>query len=389
MNKIPALNLSNYFSALYRFYGGFKLTIRQLARLFWYTNSSFETSTKDNNALINQIALIRPEQNPIISPRPENGWEAWQTFNPGAVLINNRVHFLYRGLGPDGVSRFGYAVSNNGFTIKDRLSYPVFTHETKKRVFNVYSYASGGSWSGGAEDPRLVRVNNEDTVYVTYTACDDGLRVGFTSIKVDDLINRRWKWKQPVCISPPGKVNKNWLIFPEKINGKYAILHAIAPEILIEYFDNLDFDGETFIENSIDPKLVPMRKGSCWDKKLRGAGAPPIKTAEGWLVFYHAMDTDWSKYKVGVMLLDLKDPTKILCRAREPILEPIKDYENNGYKPGIVYVSGAVVKNGELLVYYGCSDSYIGVAYANLDRFLKALKENKEPKLKSKALKRK
>jgi len=349
---------------------------------------AFFSGKTSTGKTFNPIALTRTEQNPIIAPRPENGWEAWQTFNPGAILVNDKVHFLYRGIGHDGISRFGYAVSNDGFTIYDRLSYPVYTHETKKRVFNIYSYCSGGSW-GGAEDPRLVRVGDEDTIYVTYTACVGGLRVGLTSIQVDDFINGRWKWRPPVCISPPGQVHKNWLIFPEKINGRYAILHAITPEILVEYFDSLDFDGETYICHSVDPAQIPPRKGNCWDKKLRGAGAPPIKTTEGWLVFYHAMDTDWSKYKVGAMLLNLNDPTKILCRAQEPVLEPKEDYENSGFKPGIVYVSGAVVKNGTLLVYYGCSDSYISVAYANLNEFLKALKNETKPKLWYRLLKKK
>ncbi|MDP3004338.1 MAG: hypothetical protein Q8N43_02440, partial [Candidatus Azambacteria bacterium] len=120
----------------------------------------------------------------------------------------------------------------------------------------------------------------------------------------------------------------------------------------------------------------------------RGAGAPPLKTKYGWLLFYHAMDNDWSKYKVGAMLLDLNDPTKILYRAKEPVLEPEEIYENNGYKPGIVYISGAVIKDGDLLVYYGCSDSYVSVAYANLDDFLEALKKEAKPKLKVKTLKK-
>ncbi|MFH1162169.1 MAG: hypothetical protein V1696_02750 [Candidatus Jorgensenbacteria bacterium] len=356
------------------------------------------------------IALVRPEQNPIISPRPENGWEAWQTFNPGVILLDNKIHFLYRAIGEDGISRFGYAVSSDGFTIDERLPYPVYEHKTGERVFNpfdkpfgselraellrinteqgrsinIYSFLSGGSW-GGSEDPRLVRVDEEDVLYMTYTACDNGLRVGLTSIKIDDFLNRKWKWKPPALISPPDEVHKNWLIFPEKINGKYAILHSIKPNIQIEYVDSLEFDENDYI-NSFHGGGPRKR---CWDKWLRGAGAPPLKTKEGWLLFYHAMDNDWSKYKVGAMLLDLKDPTKILHRSKEPVLVPEESYENNGYKPGVVYVSGAVVKDGNLLVYYGCSDSYVGVAYAPLEEFLEALKKETKPKLKLKTLKKK
>lgn len=339
---------------------------------------------KRTKKLTKSIALIKAEENPIISPVPENHWEAWQTFNPGVILLDNKIHFLYRAIGHDGISRLGYAASNDGFIIDKRLPQPVYEHKTEEGVFNIYSYFSGGSF-GGAEDPRLVRVNNEDILYMTYTACDQGLRVGLTSIKIDDFLNNKWNWRKPRLISPPGEIHKNWLIFPEKINGKYAILHSIKPNIQIEYLDNLEFEDTDFIKSL---HSGPPRKKH-WDKWLRGGGAPPIKTKDGWLLFYHAMDDDWSKYKVGAMLLDFENPSKILCRAQEPILEPEEFYENNGYKPGIVYVSGAVVKDGILLVYYGGADSYTCVAYAPLEEFLATLKKGiksifKKNKLKTK-----
>lgn len=341
---------------------------------------------KRQKKLAKSVILAKSEQNPIILPRPENNWEAWQVFNPGVVLLDDKVHFIYRAIGKDGISRLGYAVSNDGFTLDERLPHPVYEHKIKsgERAFNIYSYFSGGSF-GGAEDPRLVRVDKEDVLYMTYTACDNGLRVGLTSIKIDNIINKKWKWKPPALISPLGEVHKNWLIFPEKIAGKYAILHSIRPNIQIEYVDSLEFDDTDYIKSfhSGGP-----RKG-CWDKWIRGAGAPPIKTKYGWLLFYHAMNDDWSKYKVGAMLLDLADPTKILYRANEPIIEPEELYENNGYKSGVVYVSGAVVKDDNLLVYYGGADSYVCVAYANLDEFLEALKKETKPKLKLKTLKKK
>lgn len=325
-------------------------------------------------------SLAKFIENPIIQPIFHNGWEAWQTFNPGVILLNNKVHFLYRAIGEDGVSRLGYAVSRDGFHIDERLSYPVYEHQIKARyptpTYNIFSYFSGGSF-GGTEDPRLTRVGKEDVLYMTYTACDDGLRVALTSIKVEDFLKRRWQWKKPVLISPPNEVHKNWLIFSEKIRGQYAILHSIKPYIQIEYRDSLEFIDTDYINSFHGGR---PQKG-CWDKWLRGAGAPPIKTSAGWLIFYHAMDDNWSAYKVGAMLLDLIDPTKILYRANEPVLQPSEDYENNGYKRGVVYASGVIVKDGNLLVYYGAADSYVGVAYAPLEEFLRALMQDKKPKL--------
>ena len=323
------------------------------------------------------LALNRYYNNPIISPISYNYWEAWQTFNPGVILLNNSVHFLYRAIGHDGISRFGYAFSNDGFEINQRLPYPIYEHRMTTSEVNYYSFASGGSF-GGAEDARIVRVSNEDRLYMTYTACDRGLRVAITSIKVKDFLDKNWKWTRPVLISPYGQLHKNWVIFPEKINGKYAILHSISPRILIEYRDNLDFKRGETIKSKYDGNNPDK---SCWDKWVRGAGAPPVKTKNGWLLFYHAMDKDMSKYKVGAMLMDLNDPTKIISRAKEPVIEPKSDYENNGFKSGIVYVSGVIVKNGNLFVYYGAADTYVSVATVRLDKFLSGLVNKKTPKL--------
>lgn len=337
--------------------------------------------------------LTKPQENPIIGPKAENGWEAWQTFNPGVILLEDMVHFLYRAIGQDGISRLGYAASSDGFGVDERLPYPVYEHKVTystnsgqaRREFNVYSYFSGGSW-GGAEDPRIVRVGAEDTLYMTYTACDNGLRVALTSIKPQDFLNKKWKWKPPVLISPPGEVHKNWVIFPEKINGKYAVLHSVNPEILIAYRDNLEFRDGEYIESYYNGAC----RTNCWDTCVRGAGAPPIKTKSGWLLLYHSIDeTDPGKYKVGAMLLDLNDPTRILARSPEPILEPDQIYEHNGFKAGVVYASGAVVKDSNLLVYYGAADSYVGVAYAPFEEFVEQLRKEIKPKLQQKAFRKK
>jgi len=340
--------------------------------------------------------LIRAKENPIISPQPENIWESWQTFNPGVILLNGKVHFLYRAIGSDGISRLGYAASSDGFLMDERLPFPVYEHRrmtppqtpTSQPLFNYYSYysfASGGSF-GGAEDPRPVRVNEEDTIFMTYTACDEGLRVALTSIKVRDFLQKRWRWKAPKLISPPDEVHKNWVIFPERINGKYAILTSITPEISIEYLDNLEFENGRYLKST----YFATCPETGWEKCLRGAGPPPIKTKHGWLLFYHATDKrEPGKYKVGAMLLDLNNPTKVLHRSPQPILEPAEVYENNGFKAGVVYASGAVVKDGKLLLYYGAADSYVGVAYADFDKFLEELTKGTKPELRRKALKKK
>ena len=123
---------------------------------------------------------------------------------------------------------------------------------------------------------------------------------------------------------------------------------------------------------------------------MRSAGPPPIKTRYGWLLFYHATDNkEPSRYKIGAMLLDLKDPSKILRRSSTPILEPTESYEFNGFKGGIVYASGALVKDGTLFVYYGGADSYVCAATADFEEFMNALLKDKAPTLTRKVVKRK
>jgi len=326
--------------------------------------------------------LIKPKDNLIMMPIADHDWEAWQVFNPGVIVLEDRIHFIYRAIGVDGISRFGYASSSDGFLIDERLPYPVYEHPSLNSGLNYYSFGSGGSF-GGAEDARLTRVDNEDNIFMTYTACDEGLRVALTSIKVGDFLKKNWQWEKPVLISPPGEVHKNWVIFPEKINGQYAILHSLRPRVLIAYRDNLNFQKGEYINSFYDG----YNEETGWEIRIRGAGAPPIKTKYGWLVFYHANDkSETNKYKVGAMLLDLMNPETILMRSSRPILEPDEPFQSNGFKPGIVYVSGAVVKNETLFIYYGVADNYICVAWANFDEFLNDLVQQAKPKLKQKVI---
>ena len=329
--------------------------------------------------------LERHEKNPIVEPREDLFWEMKATFNPGAVYADRRVHLLYRAIGGDDVSVLGYASSGDGMTIDERLSEPAFVPSTRKKPepgepVTLPAYCSGGGWNGGCEDPRLTLIG--ERVYLMYTAFDGwgSIRIALTSIGIKDFLEKRWHWEKPSLISPPGQIHKNWVLFPEKIKGKYALLHSISPNILVDYFDSLE-------ELKPDDAIVKSRydrvsKTGGWDTWIRGAGPPPIKTKLGWLLFYHAMDIrDPDRYKLGAMILDLDDPTKILYRSRMPILEPDADYENRGFKAGVVYSCGAVVKDGELYVYYGGGDTVVCVAMTNLEKFLRELKEHGTPRL--------
>lgn len=332
------------------------------------------------------IILHKTSRNPIIAPSNQL-WESRATFNTAALYEDGKVHFVYRALGESDLSVLGYATSSDGVTIDERSEEPIYLPrepwETPGGYQHQYKtfadhFASGGGY-GGVEDPRITKV--DDTIYMTYVAFDgySPPRVALTSIPVEDFLGKKWgNWKTPKLISPPGMVNKNAVIFPEKINGKYMVIHRVYPNILIDVVDDLNFDDKYLTGHY----FIPPRK-THWDSKKIGAGAPPILTKDGWLFVYQSVGyQDPGRYKIGAMMLDKDDPTKVLYRANNPIVSPDAPYENEGFKAGVVYPCGAVVKDDKLFVYYGGADTVVCAAYEDLDTFLAKMKNHKEPKLK-------
>ncbi len=361
--------------------------------------------------------LNKFEKNPILSPHPGHDWASDSTFNPTAFYDGKKIHILYRAMGDKGISTFGYASSLDGFTINERDDKPAYIPREKfEGAFDPFPFdakeevdwgqfsASGGGW-GGCEDPRLTKIG--DTVYLVYVAFNGypETNIAFSSIPYKDFLEHRWsKWTKPVLITSldPDHKNPNTLknffqdkpwykpqfgighknpaILPEKINRKYVIFHRIWPNIVFDYVDELKFDGKTFLRGD---HSIPVRP-NMWDSHKISCGAAPMKTPLGWLLIYNAVGRkDMSRYKIGAMLLDLKNPEKVLHRSNSPILEPREHYENYGNKFGVVFAGGAVIKDGQLIVYYGGSDKVVCAATSPLDKFLDNLKKDKikSPKL--------
>jgi len=287
------------------------------------------------------IKLKRLSDKPILSPKKHNSWEAGTVFNCAAIYDNGLVHLIYRATDiasneDDGqyINSLGYAVSRDGINF-NRLEEPILINDVPQEL-------------RGPEDPRIVKLG--DTFYMMYTGYggrfEGDWRICLASSQ--NLID--WQ-RHGVMLDEP---NKDASLFPEKINGQYVMLHRRPPDIWLAYSDDLSrWDNHTLVMET-DP-------GSSWESEKIGIAGPPIKTEAGWLLIYHGVSQN-NQYSLGVAMLDLEDPSKVIARQAGPILEPELDWEINGCVPNVIFSCGQVVIGDEMYVYYGGADTVIGVA---------------------------
>ncbi|HHE75183.1 MAG: glycosidase [Deltaproteobacteria bacterium] len=203
--------------------------------------------------------------------------------------------------------------------------------------------------SSGIEDARFVQFfdeNGEVTYYATYTAYN-GLTILPQLIETKDFV----KFK---VITLNGKAiqNKGMALFPRKIDGSYVMLSRQDGENNhIMFSDNIHFWQETEIIQE------PARP---WEFIQIGNCGSPLETDEGWIVLTHGVGP-MRQYAIGVMLLDLENPARVIARLGEPLLAPLAE-EREGYVPNVVYTCGAILHNGDLVIPYGMSDIQTGIA---------------------------
>lgn len=224
-------------------------------------------------------------------------------------------------------------------------------------------FGEGEYESYGIEDCRVSKI--EDNYYLTYTMVSpNGVGVGLRTTK-------DWKnfEKKGMIFSPH---NKDCAIFEEKINGKFYALHRpSSPELggnyiwLAESLDGIHWGNH---------KCIAKTRKRKFDSKRLGAGAAPIKTEKGWLEIYHGA-TEKDRYCLGAILLDLDDPSIVIARSEEPIMEPISDYEQTGFFGNVVFTNGHIVDGDTIKMYYGASDEHVCLASFSINQILKTLKQ--------------
>jgi predicted GH43/DUF377 family glycosyl hydrolase len=172
-------------------------------------------------------------------------------------------------------------------------------------------------------------------------------------------------------LTDPMLDDRDIVLFPEKVNDKYVMLHRPLEWVGNEYGTELP---AIWISTADD--LLGFRKSRLlvkqkhdWESGKIGINTPPIKTKHGWLTIYHAVGSD-KYYRLGALLLDLKDPTKVLHRTTDWIMQPEEGYEIDGYYKGCVFPCGKVVIGDTLFVYYGAADKYVALATCTLEELL-------------------
>ena len=282
------------------------------------------------------ILLTRLSEQPVLRPRPSSPWERGAVFNCAARFERGLIHLIYRATdrpsaGESFISRLGYAVSSDG-THFNRLDQSVFHPE-------------GPQETRGVEDPRIVKLGR--TYHMLYTGYS-GRDFKICSATSTNLIH----WNRHGVLLD--EQNKDASLFPEKIGGKYLLIHRRAPSIWLAESTDLK------IWRKHTPILEP-RPDSQWESSKIGLAGPPLRTEQGWLMIYHGVSRD-RVYSLGAALLDLENPRHVLERQDESILRPELDWEINGHVPRVVFSCGQADLGNRLLVYYGAADTVIGVA---------------------------
>jgi predicted GH43/DUF377 family glycosyl hydrolase len=347
---------------------------------------------------MNELA-VRFDQNPILRPqdlRPSvAGLEVTCLLNPGVFRYQGKTWLLVR-------------VAERPFQVPGRISFPVLSPSGRLEILEFKSddprldlgdpriirfdgrgylttlshlrllssddgvnfvepeqsrplVGNGEMETFGIEDCRVSVI--DETFYLTYTQVSpNGAGVGLRT-------TRNWKDFEHVgMIFAPH--NKDCALFEERIDGKFFALHRPS---------SLELGGN-YIWLAESPDLVHWGRHRClaqsrdgyWDSARVGAGAAPLRTAEGWLEIYHGA-TKENRYCLGALLLDLKEPWRVLARSEEPIMEPLAPYELEGFFGKVIFTNGHLVEEDRITLYYGAADSVICAAHMSISSILASL----------------
>lgn len=335
----------------------------------------------------------------IILEKTDNSFENEGVFNPGIYQDGNTVHMFYRAVRQGNFSSIGYCKLDGPLTVAERSNEPIFYKEKS------YEFQ-------GVEDPRVTKIDN--TFFLSYAAYD-GINVfgayaiskdlknferkgiitpKFTFEEYEDLVKMNCdkisdahirfyslfvKYRLAELMKDKIYVwDKDIVFFPKKINGKLAVLHRLYPSIQMLYFSKPEDLTIEFWKKYISNlhKHVILSPEGTHESAYIGAGCPPIETEKGWLLIYHTaqITPKGMIYHASAALLDLKNPTIVKARLKQPLFSPTEPWEINGIVNNVVFPTGTAIFDDKLYIYYGAADSRVAVASVNINALLQKLK---------------
>ena len=300
--------------------------------------------------------LWRYRENPIIQRNPLPG--VARIFNSAVVPYQNAFIGVFRGEQTNGIPYIYLGRSDDGIHWSFDPEKIPFLDKNGQPAPPVYAY-----------DPRLVQV--DDTWYVIW--CQDfyGASIGIAETKDFKTFTR--------LENPFIPFNRNAVLFPRKIGGLYTMLsrpsdsgHTPFGDIFLSQSPDMEFWGRH--------RHVMGKSDRWWESVKIGGGAAPIETSEGWLLFYHGVTGTCNGfvYSIGGALLDIHEPNKVLHRCSTFLLTPEEWYEERGFVPNVCFPCATLqdAGSGRIAVYYGCADSYVGLAFTDVDRVVRYILEH-------------
>lgn len=342
--------------------------------------------------------MIQLEKLGIILSPTHRTFENNAVFNPAIYQDNDTVHILYRAVENGNFSTIGYAKTDGPTKIVHR--------NEQALIFRDFEYERRG-----VEDARIVKI--DETFYITYTAYD-GINVLGALATSEDLVNFEKKGiitpqinyqKYERLINCCGKIlnpkyyhynrlfaeigvvddnfrflrDKDIVLFPKKINGKFAMLHRIWPGIQIVYFDDwkdltVEF-WEDYLKNLT--AYIVLDPLDIFEINYIGAGCPPIETDFGWLLIYHGVQSTSMGYiyHAKAALLQIDQPEIVLSRLPYPLFSPTMQWEIEGEVNNVVFPTGHALFGNDLYIYYGAADKHIAVVKFKFHELLLELKK--------------
>ena len=304
--------------------------------------------------------FVRSTANPILTS------DTWPiavnaVFNPAAVQVGGETVLLARVEDRRGISHLTVARSANGVdgwhVDEEPLLAPAADNEDEQ-------------W--GFEDARPVWVEELATHVITCTAYGPAGPAVYLATSTDFRTIERLG----IVVTPE---DKNAALLPERVGGKWILFHRPTSHFAPSG-SGISLSRSADLRSWSPPEVVmEPREGAWWDSLRIGIGPPLLKTEDGWLLVYHGVKETVSGaiYRVGLALLDLDEPTRILRRADGWVLAPTEPYERTGDVPNAIFPCGLIhdQERGELRLYYGAADTSICVATASYDEVLATVRE--------------